>query len=472
MKPEEKKVINSNDASASYNYCLNNKEVNISLHEDIICKSNDALYIYLFARDIKGANINKLDEAIIKSNELEEAIIKSNEAFYIYYFARDIKGANLDKFKDILKNSEFKEEFKALYEEYKKNKMSKEEQEVLAKNDPRASYNYCLNNKDANVRLHEDIIIKSNNVAYIYLFARDIKEAKVAKLEEAIIKTNDEYYIYAFAKNIKVANITKLEDVIIKSNSNDFIYLFAKDVKEANLDKFKNILENSEFKEEFKKLYNSWKEDKLKNDDNVEANTNSSSNLGSEKSEPESNQSNKNISKENKQMADSNMDFFKNNLIEGAYGGVAVVAVENVKKGLLAAAKSAGADEMSLAMASTFLDTPAGKSILSILVGSGVRFIPADIVQQNPHLQKVAEKCIQNAGSEGAQYAFKLATSYIMPALLNAVKDSPQLNMLNSINAADKVRVPTPENKEQAPDTEPSNVVEGAFNKASRAGLK
>ena len=406
MKSKEQAVIDSNDASASYNYCLNNKEVNISLHEDIICKSNDALYIYLFARDIKGTN--------------------------------------LDKFKDILENSGYKEKFKALYEEYKKNKMSKEEQEVLAKNDPRASYNYCLNNKDANVRLHEDIIIK----------------------------TNDEYYIYAFAKNIKVANITKLEDVIIKSNSNDFIYLFAKDVKEANLDKFKNILENSEFKEEFKKLYNSWKEDKLKNDDNVEANTNSSSNLGSEKSEPESNQSNKNISKENKQMADSNMDFFKNNLIEGAYGGVAVVAVENVKKGLLAAAKSAGADEMSLAMASTFLDTPAGKSILSILVGSGVRFIPADIVQSNPHLQKVAEKCIQNAGSEGAQYAFNLATTFILPALLNAIQSNPQISLLEGVNSADKLRVSTPANNQQVSEEDNSNVVEGYFNKASRASLK
>lgn len=463
MTKEEQEILSLKNAYKSYYYCFENKKTaNIKEHEKIIIESKDVYYAYKFALNIPGANLK----------EHEKVVLESKYAYYAYLFARDIPGANVELFKDILENSQFKEEFKALYEEYKKNKMTKEEQEVIARNNPRASYDYCLNNKEANISLHEDIIIKANNPAYIYIFVRDIKGANVAKLEDAIIKTNDDYYIFAFAKNIKKANISKLEDVIIKSNDADFIYLFAKDVKNANLDKFKNILENSEFKEEFKVLYNNWKENKLKDNNAVEANTNSSSNLGSEKSEPESNQSDKNISKENKQMADSNTDFFKNNLIEGAYSGVAVVAVENVKKGLLAAAKAAGADEVSLGMASMFLDSPAGESLLSILVGSGVKFIPADVIQQNPHLQKVAEKCIQNAGSQGAQYAFKLATSYIMPALLGAVKDSPQLNMLNSINAADKVRVPAPENKEQAPDTEPSNVVEGAFNKTSRAGLK
>lgn len=340
--------------------------------------------------------------------------------------------------------------------------MTKEEQEILSLKDPEKSYYYCFyNKKTANIKEHEKIILESKDAWYAYLFARDIPNANIKELEKVVLESKNVHYAYFFARDIPGANIKELEKVILEYKNAEHAYLFARDIEGANLELFKDILENSKYKEEFANLYSEYK-----------SNSSSNSNFGSEKSEPRSSQCDKNISKENKQMADSNMDFFKDNLIEGAYSGVAVVAVENVKKGLLAAAKAAGADEVSLGMASMFLDSPAGKSLLSIAVGSGVRFIPADIVQQNPHLQKVAEKCIQNAGSEGAQYAFKLATSYIMPALLGAVKDSPQLNMLNSINAADKVRVPAPENKEQAPDTEPSNVVEGAFNKASRAGLK
>lgn len=53
--------------------------------------------------------------------------------------------------------------------------MNKEEQEVLDRNNIKASYHYCLYYKKANISLHEDIIIKSNNLDYIYHFAKDIK---------------------------------------------------------------------------------------------------------------------------------------------------------------------------------------------------------------------------------------------------------------------------------------------------------
>ena len=87
MNKEEQKVLNENDHEASYFYCLYNKEANISLHEDIICKLNDAYYIFAFARDIEGTNINKLEEAIIKSNDL----------YYIYTFAKDIEKSNKER---------------------------------------------------------------------------------------------------------------------------------------------------------------------------------------------------------------------------------------------------------------------------------------------------------------------------------------------------------------------------------------
>lgn len=306
--------------------------------------------------------------------------------------------------------------------------MKPEEQDILNLKDPDKSYYYCLDNKEtANLKEHERIILESKNACCAYYFAKDILGvgANIKEHEKNILESKDAYYAYYFAK----------------------------DIQGANVELFKDILENSKYKEKFASLYSNWKENKLKDNNAVEAN------------------STKQFKKENNKMSNS-IDFFKKNIIEGAYAGTAIVAVDNIKKAILSAAKAAGADEASLAIASTFFDTPAGKAILSIIVGSGVKFIPVDIIQENPHLQKVAEKCIQNAGSEGAQYALNLATTFILPALLNAIQNNPQISLLEGMNSADKLRVSTPANNQQVSEEDNSNVVEGVFTKTSRAGLK
>lgn len=282
--------------------------------------------------------------------------------------------------------------------EYFKNKMSKEEQEVLAKNDPRVSYFYCLNNKDAHVSLHEEIIIKSNDPSYIYLFARDIEGANIEKLEEVIIKENDDYYIYLFAKNIK----------------------------EANLDKFKDILENSEYKEKFANLYEKYK-------------YNSSSNLSEPKETPKTTEQTKTVkeTKEEKKMTNTGFDteFFTKNLVEGAYAGAANEVINNLAKSLVAAIKASGMDEFSVKTIEEGLNSPVGKILLSIAVGAGVRFIPLDFIQQNPHMQKVAEKCVENAGSQGTQFALNGVMNFVLPAVLGAIQDNPQLKLAEQIGA-------------------------------------
>lgn len=113
--------------------------------------------------------------------------------------------------------------------------MNKKEQEVLDKNSARDSYIYCYNNEDANINLHEDIIIKVNNAYYIYRFAFDIKGFDVEwdnlnKLEDAIIKSNDAVYIYHFAKYLNNSDKDKLFKGLLELNNLYYINLFLTEI--------------------------------------------------------------------------------------------------------------------------------------------------------------------------------------------------------------------------------------------------
>lgn len=179
----------------------------------------------------------------------------------------------------------------------------------------------------------------------------------------------------------------------------------------------------------------------------------------SESSKTEAN----NSSKENKKMTNSNKsfsDFIADNLVQGAYAGAAASTIDNLAKGLLIAMKKAGLDEASLMMAEMMMNHPVGKSALAMMVGSGIHFIPVEYVQNNPHIQKIGEKCIQNAGSEGVQFALEGAIKYVLPALMSAIQSTPQLSLLEQVNSSEKLRVPAsvPANKEcDIPDLNEAN---------------
>ena len=175
---EEKKIINSRNASDIYDFARTVVGAHIDKLEDAIIATGDAYYICEFARYIKkGKNIGKL----------EDGIIATGDAFYIFQFARYI-------------------------------------------------------NKGKDIGKLEDAIIAIGDAYYIYLFARDVKEAHIDKLEDAIIAIGDARYIYEFAKNVDGANILKLEDAIIATGDAEYIYYFARDVKDANIKKLENAI--------------------------------------------------------------------------------------------------------------------------------------------------------------------------------------------------------------------------------------
>lgn len=172
-----------------------------------------------------------------------------------------------------------------------------------------------------------------------------------------------------------------------------------------------------------------------------------------------------NSNKEDKKMTNSNKSFssfITGNLVEGAYAGAAASTIDNLAKGLLVGMKKAGLDDASLMMAEMMMNHPMGKSLLAMMVGSGIELLPIEAVQNNPHIKKIGEKCIQNAGSEGVQFALEGAMKYVLPALMNAIQSTPQLSLLEQVNSSEKLRVPTSAsaNKEEdIPDLNEANPI-------------
>lgn len=80
--------------------------------------------------------------------------------------------------------------------------MNKEEQYILNENDPWESYKYCMKNEDANISLHEDVIIKSDNVGYNYYFAKYIKKSNKERLFKRLLELNDFFFINLFLEDV------------------------------------------------------------------------------------------------------------------------------------------------------------------------------------------------------------------------------------------------------------------------------
>lgn len=92
--------------------------------------------------------------------------------------------------------------------------MNLKEQAILAKNDPWESYKYCKRNEDANISLHEDVIIKSDNVGYNYYFAKYIKKSNKERLFKRLLELNNLTYIKEFLENVDFDR-NQFEDLLL-----------------------------------------------------------------------------------------------------------------------------------------------------------------------------------------------------------------------------------------------------------------
>lgn len=469
----EDAIIKSNDVSYIYYFARDIENVNIVKLEEVIIKSNDANYIYSFAEVIKGANINKL----------ENAIIKTNNVYYIYIFARDIKNSNLDKFKNILENSEFKEKFAKLYAEWKEQNLIREK-EILSgatRYPIRDSYEFCKTNPYANLSEHEDFVLKQKDINYALYFARDIPGINVNKLAKVFLNYDYPEYITQYIRKVKNVDLDIFKDYMSKCNNKEekaeFDRLYSEWKANQMTEEEKNVLVSNSSKEskvpsneEVDKAVNKAIEEEIKEKTNekvldfFKANYplvnleelqkameyldeksiygrrgEGKTNLSKEKFKETDGIEFKTISVESVKESDfTNIkpikeeakedSFFKTNLEEGIYSGIAATVVDNTINIFLNSIKDS-VNEQSFNSINSMLNNDIGKSIVYMLIGSGIHFIPSDL-KDNKHFAKVAEKCIQNAGSKTTEFGFNFVTTFLLPSLLNAI-NGPEIKVAN-----------------------------------------
>lgn len=126
------------------------------------------------------------------------------------------------------------------------------------------------------------------------------------------------------------------------------------------------------------------------------------------------------------------MDRTKANFEEGAYQGVAQSAVTNVTNLIIAGMKSSGLDEQSVEKLSELLNTKIGFAAISMAIGSGVMLIP-DGYAENKHVQKLADKCQQNASAAGVEQLISFIVNILKPSIDAALASSKELKMLDKL---------------------------------------
>lgn len=126
-------------------------------------------------------------------------------------------------------------------------------------------------------------------------------------------------------------------------------------------------------------------------------------------------------------------NWLRSRLEEGALQGMAASAVKFTQQGIVAAMKKSGKDNFTISVISDFLESEAGVMLISAGIGSAIHFMPMETLQKNDKVQKIADKCMENAAAKGVEQLSELAMNFILPALMEAT-NSKELELFESKN--------------------------------------
>lgn len=157
-----------------------------------------------------------------------------------------------------------------------------------------------------------------------------------------------------------------------------------------------------------------------------------------------------NSNKEETMTKPNTLDWLKKNAEEGAYAGMAASATNNLAETLVKTAEANNVSPEALKLMKDIFESSLGKAGLASAIGAGIHFIPVDAVQNNKHIQKVADKCVQNASSTVTEEAINSLLGLVLPAIMGAINTSPQLQAIEKLNALsakeDDIEEPVAEN--------------------------
>lgn len=219
---EEVSEYNIRFINYAFAYWVNGAD--IKLHEDVLLNkaTTKTLYNSFFARDIKGADIKAHENLVLNGNDMLASLI----------FARDVKGADIKAHEKKLfeadngKSVEFiikkMIEFNRINNIYEARKKDVEEFFVDEIESIAKQLDKHMNSKELNLmtKYIQQIICKDHDFSkalYSYYFAKEVKGANIKAHEQNILKLNDPYASYLFAKDIASADL-KAHGKVIKNS--------------------------------------------------------------------------------------------------------------------------------------------------------------------------------------------------------------------------------------------------------------
>ena len=190
-------------------------------------------------------------ETYIKEHSIEEArivyeqhIINANSASLSIQFCNRFKNADVRKHQEIvLKSYDARHYYNFAKVANGANiKLLKESAFVLK--DADVMVLFASRFPELGINEEQEFIISLNDPKYACLFAQSVPGCDVKRLEQIVIDSNDYKLAYSFAYGVKGADIEKLEDIVVASNDPQYIYYFALNVVGANKERLKQALLN------------------------------------------------------------------------------------------------------------------------------------------------------------------------------------------------------------------------------------
>ena len=118
------------------------------------------------------------------------------------------------------------------------------ENDILNLKNPFLSLHFCrlFQYSGANIKAHQDIIIKSGDASICLDFARDILGADVDSLGKIVSATNNSSLCFEFISEVRRSDFDDYENVILEERNPYLSYRFAKDIKGANIKAHEKIV--------------------------------------------------------------------------------------------------------------------------------------------------------------------------------------------------------------------------------------
>jgi len=172
-----------------------------------------------------------------KPYRMQQVIVDNKDPKYSYLFAQDIRNADVRALQKI----------------------------VVESNKTKYICKFACFVRGADVKPLESLIIKSKNVKYAHMYIKHIQSADVNKFKDIIIASKKPRYLFELAKHIRdIKDLALIEDLIIEAKSYTYIRLLADKIKKANVEKLEQALLETNNTEEIKRFAKCVKRSKMK----------------------------------------------------------------------------------------------------------------------------------------------------------------------------------------------------------------